>query len=75
MYVLLFWELRGLSLNFRIHVSVSNFYIPRIGPQISCRRIGRSIVGIYINRSQKDECGNWDSVRAIPFLGVFVLNF
>jgi hypothetical protein len=25
-------ELRGLSLNFHIHVSVSDLYIPRIGP-------------------------------------------
>ncbi len=51
-YVFLFWELRGLSPNFRIHVSVSDFYIPRIGPHISCSRIGRSIVGIY--KSLKD---------------------
>jgi hypothetical protein len=28
-----FWELRGLSLNFHIHVSVSDLYIPRTGPQ------------------------------------------
>jgi hypothetical protein len=27
-------ELRGLSPNFYIHVSVSDFYIPRIGPHI-----------------------------------------
>jgi hypothetical protein len=51
-YVFLFWELRGLSPNFHIHVSVSDFYIPRIGPHISCSRIGRSIVGIY--KSLKD---------------------
>jgi hypothetical protein len=31
-YVFLFWELRGLSPNFHIHVSVSDLYIPRIGP-------------------------------------------
>ena len=30
----LFWELRGLSPNFYIHVSVSDLYIPRIGPHI-----------------------------------------
>jgi hypothetical protein len=29
-YVFLFWELRGLSPNFHIHVSVSDLYIPRI---------------------------------------------
>ncbi len=43
----LFWELRGLSPNFHIHVSVSDLYIPRIGPHISSRRKGRPIVGIY----------------------------
>jgi hypothetical protein len=32
-YIFLFWELRGLSHNFHIHVSVSDLYIPRIGPQ------------------------------------------
>jgi hypothetical protein len=32
--VFLFWELRGLSPNFHIHVSVSDLYIPRIGPHI-----------------------------------------
>ncbi len=31
-YVFLFWELRGLSPNFHIHVSVSDLYILRIGP-------------------------------------------
>ncbi len=46
-YVFLFWELRCLSPNFHIHVSVSDLYIPRIGPHIACSRIGRSIVGIY----------------------------
>ncbi len=34
-YVFLFWELRGLSPNFHIHVSVSDLYIPRIRPHIS----------------------------------------
>jgi hypothetical protein len=34
LYVFLFWELRGFSLNFHIHVSVSDLYIPRIGPHI-----------------------------------------
>jgi hypothetical protein len=33
-YVFLFCELRGLSPNFHIHVSVSVLYIPRIGPHI-----------------------------------------
>jgi hypothetical protein len=46
-YIFLFWELRGLSPNFYIHVSVSDLYIPRIGPHISSSRNGSSIVGIY----------------------------
>ncbi len=47
-YVFLEKELRGLSPNFHIHVFVSDLCIPRIGPHIfSCRRIGRTIVGIY----------------------------
>jgi hypothetical protein len=42
-----FWELRGLSPDFHTHVPVSDLFIPRIGPHISCSRIGRSILGIY----------------------------
>ena len=30
-YVFLFWELRGLSPNFHIHVPLSDLYIPMIG--------------------------------------------
>jgi hypothetical protein len=40
-----FWELRGLSLNFQIDVSVSDLYISRIGPHVSL--IGRLILEIY----------------------------
>ena len=40
-------ELRGPCPNFQIHVSVSDLYIPRIGPHISSSRNGSSIVGIY----------------------------
>ncbi len=39
-YVFLFWELRGLSPKLHIHVFVSDLYISRIGPHISCSRIG-----------------------------------
>jgi hypothetical protein len=46
-YVFLLCELRGLSPNFHSHVSVSDLYIPRIGPHISCSRIGRPILEIY----------------------------
>ncbi len=73
-YGFLVWELRGLSTNFHTHVSVSNLYIPRIGPHFSCSRIGRSIVGIHIC-SQTHECGNWECGRANTFLGIFVTNF
>ena len=37
-YVFLSLELRGLSPNFHIHVSVSYLYIPRIGPHISLQK-------------------------------------
>ncbi len=37
-YVFLFWNLRGLSPNFHIHVFVSDLYIPRIGPHISLQQ-------------------------------------
>jgi hypothetical protein len=33
-YIFLFWELRGLSPNFNIHLSVSDLFIPRIRPHI-----------------------------------------
>ncbi len=46
-YIFTFWEQRGLSPNFHIHVSVSDIFIPRIGPHISFSRTGRPIVGIY----------------------------
>ncbi len=53
----------SFSGNFHIHVyvSVSDLYIPRIGPHIFWNRIGRLIVGTV--------------GRAIPFLGIFVSNF
>jgi hypothetical protein len=46
-YVFIFWELRGRSPNFHIHVSLSDLYIPRICPHIFCSRTGKSMVGIY----------------------------
>jgi hypothetical protein len=33
-YVFLFWEFRGLSPNFLVHVSVGDLYIPRIRMEI-----------------------------------------
>ncbi len=41
-------ELRGLSHNFQIHVSVSDLYISSKVHIFSCSRIGRPIVGIYV---------------------------
>ncbi len=46
--VFLFYELRCLSPNFHVHVSVSDLYIPRLRPHISCSSIGRSIMGIWM---------------------------
>jgi hypothetical protein len=46
-YIFLFWELRGLSPNFHVHVSVIDLYNPRIGPHNSFSRKGRPIVEIY----------------------------
>jgi hypothetical protein len=60
---------------FKIHVSVSDLYVPRIGPHNSCSRIGRSIVGIYINCSETNECGSWGCCCAISFPGIFVWIF
>ncbi len=50
-YVFLFWELRGLSPNFHIHVSESDLFIPRIGPHtvFPCSKIGRLILKIYVS--------------------------
>jgi hypothetical protein len=39
MYSFFFWELRGLCPNFRIHVSVSDSYIPRICPHCNPLRV------------------------------------
>jgi hypothetical protein len=52
-------EYRGLSPNSHIHVSVSDLYIPTIGLPILLEEICRPILGLYINRSQTHECGNW----------------
>jgi hypothetical protein len=49
-------ELRGLSPNFHIHVSVSDLYIPTIDLPILLQ--DRSWE--FINRSEKHVCGNWD---------------
>ncbi len=42
-------ELRGLSPNFPIFASVSDLYIPMIGPPISCSRIRKQIAQRTMN--------------------------
>jgi hypothetical protein len=37
-YVFLFWELRSLSPNFHIHVSMNNLFTPRISSHISLQQ-------------------------------------
>jgi hypothetical protein len=47
-YIFLFWELRDLSPNFYIHVSVSDLYIPRIVHIFPpAEKADPPIVGIY----------------------------
>ncbi len=59
--------------NFYIHVSVSDLYIPTIGPQTQCSKIGGPIVQMY-NCAQIHECRNSERGRAVSFLGIFVSN-
>jgi hypothetical protein len=53
-YVFLFWKLRSLILNFHIHVSVSDLYIPRISPHIWLQQYRQTADPgvIYVNLSQ-----------------------
>ncbi len=73
-YIFLFWELRALSPNFQIHVSVRIYIFPgsvHIFPPAEKADPSWE----YIIRSQTHECGNWDWGPNIPFLGIFVSNF
>jgi hypothetical protein len=47
-----------LSPNFHIHVSVSNYIIPRSICLFCCSQIGKPILGIY--KSLTDTCRNWE---------------
>ncbi len=76
-YVFLFWELRGLSHNFHIHVSVSDLYIPRICPHISLQQNRADRSWKYINFSQIYEYRNWETAHyncvleiTVSFLGI-----
>ncbi len=53
-------KLWGRVPNFYIHVSVSDLYIPMIGPPILL---------------QTHECTNLEQSRAVSFLGIIVSNF
>ncbi len=58
-YVFPEMKLRGFVPNFRIHVSVSNLYIPTIGPPILMEQNMQTDCGnIHIHRSQIHECTN-----------------
>jgi hypothetical protein len=74
-YVFLFWELRGLSPNFHIHVSVSDFYISRIGPAISLQQNRQTDQGNIKNPSQTHECENWDLRPHNTFSGNICFEF
>jgi hypothetical protein len=65
--------------HFHIHASVSDLYIPMIGPPIFLNQNMQADLGdihtVHINHTQKHECWNCDCGRAVPFLGIFVSNF
>ncbi len=62
MYVFLEMKLRGLIPNIHYHVSVSDLYIPMIGPHIFCSKIGGPLVRmLYIKNAHRNmniEIGN-----------------
>ncbi len=57
-------KLRGPVPYLYIRVSVSDLYIPTIGPQTQNRRTDR---GNIINRSEMHECRNWEWGRNYLF--------
>jgi hypothetical protein len=67
-------ELRGLSPNFHM-LSVSDLYIPTFGPPIFLQQNRQTDLGNILIGSQKLECRNWDCIRPVPFLGIYVSNF
>ncbi len=57
-YIFLFWELRGLSPNLNIHVSVGDLYTGSVHIFPLAEKADPSWE--YIIRSQTHECGIWD---------------
>ncbi len=64
-------ELRGLSPNLYIHVSVSDLYIPTFGLPILLQKNMWNDPWEYINPSQTNECRN----GTVPFLGTHKWDF
>ncbi len=64
--------MRPLSTTFHIHGSVSDLCIYS---QDQCSYSATGPSWEYINRSQTDECGNWDWGRAFTFLGIHKWDF
>jgi hypothetical protein len=69
-------ELRGLSPNFHIHVSVSDIYIPTVSLPLLLQKKYVDRSWEYINRSQTYKCGNWTEAAQFLFWehinGIFV---
>ncbi len=77
-YVFLFWELRGLSPNRHINVSVSDLYciFPGSVHIFPCSRTGTPILEIYKSLTEY-ECRNWETEHynsvleiTVSFLGI-----
>jgi hypothetical protein len=49
-------ELHGLSPNFHIHVSVSELYIPRIGPQFFLLQKRQNDSGVEDSKTSRNMC-------------------
>jgi len=60
-YVFLFRELRGLSPNFYMHVSVCDLYISRIGTHMTLQQNSQTDPWKYINLSQIYESRTWET--------------
>ncbi len=76
-YVFLFWELRGLSPSFHIHVSVSHFIYSQDQSTYFPAAELADQSWKYINLSQIYECRNWETEHynytleiTVSFLGI-----